>query len=105
MKRLILMPLLFPVLSLAAESGYLLTIHDHQFQPAQLSVPAGKKIRVTVDNLDVTPEEFESYALNREKIVPAKTRTTIYIGPLDPGTYPFYGEFHPNSAQGSVVAR
>jgi len=105
MRRLLLLSLLLPVPSLAAESEYLLVIQDHRFQPAQLIVPAGKKIRLTVANRDATPEEFESYTLDREKVIPAKTKTMIYVGPLDPGPYPYYGEFHQKTAQGVVVAQ
>lgn len=27
----------------------------------------------------------------------------IYIGPLSPGRYDFFGEYHPNSAKGVVI--
>ena len=105
MKRLSLLLLLLSTLSSAAEKEYLLTIQDHRFRPAQLNVPAGKKVRLTVENRDATPEEFESYTLDREKVIPAKSKALIYIGPLDPGPYPFYGEFHQKTAQGVIVAQ
>ena len=28
----------------------------------------------------------------------------VYIGPLEPGRYPYFGEFHMDTAQGVVVA-
>jgi len=108
MKRLFLLPLLLPVAVLAAESAenaYLLIIQDHRFQPVDLVVPAGKKIKLTIENRDATPEEFESHALNREKVVPAKATATIFIGPLSPGRYPFFGEFNEKTAQGVVIAQ
>lgn len=108
MKRLFLLSLLLPIAALAAErteNGYLLIIQDHRFQPVELVVPAGKKIKLTVDNLDATPEEFESHALNREKVIPAKATATIFIGPLSPGRYPFFGEFNEKTAQGVVIAQ
>jgi len=82
-----------------------LVIRDHLFFPSTLEIPAGVKVRVVVDNQDDTPEEFESYELNREKVIPGRTRTVIFIGPLKPGEYPFFGEFYPKTAQGRVIAK
>lgn len=105
MKYLLTAVLLLPIASTAADAGFTLTIRDHRFQPAELIVPAGKKIKLTVVNQDSTAEEFESHALNREKVIPANSSTTIYIGPLSPGRYSFVGEFHEQTAQGTVVAQ
>ena len=35
------------------------TIHDHRFEPAEIHVPAGKRIVLTVINTDPLSEEFE----------------------------------------------
>lgn len=84
---------------------YQITIKDHRFKPAKLTIPAGKKIKLIVINEDATPEEFESYTLNREKIIRGKRRATIFIGPLKPGTYKYFGEFHQDTAQGVIIAK
>lgn len=89
----------------AAPAEYELVIRDHLFFPSTLEVPAGVKVRLLIDNQDETPEEFESYELNREKVIPGKTKTVIFIGPLQPGEYPFFGEFNPKTAQGKVIVR
>jgi plastocyanin len=89
----------------AAEPALTLTIKDHVFEPSQLEVPAGQKLRLLVKNLDATPEEFDSADLKREKVIPAKSEATIMIGPLKPGTYKFVGEFHESTAKGVVVAK
>jgi len=104
MKSLIFALALFPLIATAAEDVNLV-IQDHRFQPDTLVVPAGKKIRLSIENRDPTAEEFESHALNREKLIPANGKATVYIGPLDAGTYPFVGEFHEATAKGTVVAR
>jgi plastocyanin len=91
--------------ALAQDSSFTLSIKDHRFEPSELQVPAGKKIRLIVKNLDPTPEEFESHDLKREKIIPGKSEATILIGPLKPGTYKFVGEFHESTAKGSIVAK
>jgi hypothetical protein len=91
--------------AMAADGEYTLTIQDHRFQPAELVFPAGKKIRLSVENRDATPEEFESHDLNREKIIAGNSTATIYVGPLTPGRYRFFGEYNENTAQGVIVAQ
>jgi hypothetical protein len=82
-----------------------LRIKDHKFVPAELEVPANVKFELLVVNEDPTPEEFESHELNREKIVTGNGQITVSIGPLKPGRYPFFGEFHMDTAQGALIAK
>lgn len=84
---------------------YALTLRNHRFVPAELSIPANTKVKLVVTNEDATPEEFESHELNREKIVAGKGRISVYVGPLKPGRYPFFGEFHMATAQGVLIAK
>ena len=93
-----------PTAALAAEPEALLTIKNHRFEPAEIKVPAGQRIKLTVHNQDPTPEEFESHKLNREKIVPPGAKVVIFIGPLKPGKYEFFGEYNEATAKGAVVA-
>ncbi len=88
-----------------AASEFQLTIKDHKFSPETLNVPAGEKVKITVINKDATPEEFESYELNREKIISGNGKGVIFIGPLEPGSYPFFGEFNPDTAKGTIIAK
>jgi len=96
--------LLLPTSARAEVPEVTIAIRDHRFEPAELRVPAGKKLKLIVSNEDATPEEFESYELNREKVIPAKARGHLYIGPLNPGRYPFFGDFHKQTARGTIVA-
>lgn len=89
----------------AATAEIEVVIRGHLFFPSTIEVPAGEKVRLLIDNQDDTPEEFESYELNREKVIPGKSKSVIFIGPLKPGEYPFFGEFYPKTAQGRVIAR
>lgn len=82
-----------------------LKIRDHLFYPAEFTVPADTKIKLLIHNMDPTPEEFESYELNREKVIPGNRRAVIFVGPLKPGTYPFFGEFYPKTAQGKILVK
>ncbi len=99
--------ILFSVCTLtkAATQEIEIRIRDHLFFPSIVEVPAGQKIRLLIINEDATPEEFESYELNREKVITGNSRTVIFIGPLQAGEYPFFGEFYPRTAQGRVIAR
>ena len=98
------------VLALAAPAHaelteYRLVIKNHRFEPENLVLPAGQKLKLIIENQDPTPEEFESHPLNREKIVPANGKASIFLGPLKAGTYPFFGEFNPKTATGTIIVK
>ena len=107
MKRLALALLMS--LSLAAfaadEPEFKLVIESHKFTPDRVEIPAGKKVKLVIENKDSTPEEFESKQLNREKVIPGKSTGTVFIGPLKPGEYKFVGEFNEKTAKGVIVAK
>jgi hypothetical protein len=89
----------------ANEPEFSLAIDNHRFTPARIEVPAGKKVKLLVENRDATPEEFESETLKVEKVIPGKSKATIFIGPLKAGEYKFVGEYNPKTAQGVIVAK
>ena len=103
LKALITALAFVPVFALA-NTEVTITIKDHRFTPSEVRVPAGQKVKLIVENQDATPEEFESHELNREKIIAPKSKATIFIGPLKPGKYPFFGEFNQATARGVVIA-
>jgi plastocyanin len=90
---------------MAQEATYTLVIKDHKFAPTEIEIPAGQKIALIVENHDSTPEEFESVELRREKVVAGGQQITVYIGPLKPGRYEFFGDFNPKTARGRIVAK
>jgi hypothetical protein len=109
MPRLIGFPLAL-LLAIAApiaaqEGSYTLIIKDHRFLPTDIEIPAGQKIALLVKNEDSTPEEFESTELRREKVVADGEQITVYIGPLKPGNYEFFGDFNPTTARGHIVVK
>lgn len=95
------------VQAFAATDEITLTLKNHVFEPKELNVPAGKKIKILVVNQDATPAEFESKPLNREKVIPGKSTGVINIGPLKPGRYDFVEEYHEteSGAQGTIVVQ
>lgn len=103
---LILSSIIISSASVAADTPeFKLIIKDHKFNPTELNIPAGVKIKLIVDNQDATPEEFESHELNREKVIPGNSQAKIFIGPLKAGDYPFFGEFNEATAQGKLIAK
>lgn len=91
--------------AMAEVKEFKIVIKDHKFEPAKLVVPAGQKVKLLVVNQDATPEEFESYDLYREKIVAGNSQVVIFLDPMDPGEYSYFGEFHEDTAQGTIVAQ
>lgn len=98
----LLLTLALPVV--AELNVFELHIKDHLFQPSVLYVPAGQKVKLLVLNQDPSPEEFESFSLNREKVILGNGKATLFVGPLQPGRYDFFGEYNPDSAQGVLIA-
>jgi len=94
-----------PSRATAEDPSIPITIRDHRFDPSEITVPAGVKLRLLVRNTDATPEEFESHTLHREKVVPGGGEITVFVGPLEPGSYEFFGDFNPATAQGHLVAK
>jgi len=91
--------------AVAQADDYLLVIKNHRFEPAELPVPAGKRVKLVIHNQDATAEEFESHDLRREKIIPGNTKASVWVGPLPAGEYGFFGEFHEDTAQGKLIAK
>jgi hypothetical protein len=88
----------------ARADDYVLTIKDHRFTPTEINIPANKRVQITVVNDDATPEEFESKEMKVEKVIPGKSKGVVRVGPLKPGRYPFFGEFHEATAKGTLIA-
>jgi heme/copper-type cytochrome/quinol oxidase subunit 2 len=80
------------------------SIRDHRFTPAEIHVPAGKPVTLSIKNEDATVEEFDSLALKVEKVIIGGRTATLRLRPLGAGRYPFMGEYHSDTAQGVVIA-
>jgi uncharacterized cupredoxin-like copper-binding protein len=85
------------------------TIHllmkDGRLFPETLEVPANTKFRLTVKNEGPGAAEFESLELRKETVLaPGVTRSLVFH-PMKPGTYKFFDDFHPETAQGRIVAK
>lgn len=92
-----------PLTALAETEEYIIIIKDHRFIPAQVTIPANTKVKLIIKNQDPTPEEFESWDFNREKIVAGNSEIKVFVGPLAAGEYKFFGEFNMSTAQGVLI--
>lgn len=81
-----------------------LSVKNKAFAPAEITIPAGQKVKLVIKNEEPETIEFESHQLNREKIIPAGKEAFVFIGPLDAGTYSFFNEFHP-ATTGTIVVK
>jgi hypothetical protein len=64
----------------------------------------GRKADGHIKNEDPTAEELDSSALEIEKVIGRGKDGTVRLRPLDPGRYPFMGEYRSDTAQGVVLA-
>jgi len=97
--------LLAPAAAFAEMPTFELVAKDGRFEPETIEVPAGTRFRLTVTNHNAGPEEFETTRPFRELVLaPGVTRSTVYP-PLQPGTYPFFGDFHKDTAKGQFIAK
>lgn len=96
----------FAILAVPAYAAdpVVLTLRDNVFTPNEVTVPAGERLRIQVKNGDKTPAEFESSDLRVEKFVTGGAQISVMVGPLKPGTYKFFDDYHPDTAQGTLTA-
>jgi hypothetical protein len=93
-----------PGLAIATDSGPVLVVHDKQFEPKELDLPPGVRVKLVIRNQDSLPLEFESYDLSREIVLKGHGEGEIYIGPLKPGEYKFFNDFD-HEMQGVIVVK
>lgn len=101
---LLMLAVLAPVQAQEMPSFHLLIKAGH-FIPETLEVPANTKFRLLIKNEGPGAEEFESVELRKEKVLAPGASSFLIFQPLKPGSYKFFGEFHPETAQGRIVAK
>lgn len=94
-----------PLASAGELPAYALSVENGHFTPQTLNVTAGQRFKIVVTNKGPGPEEFESVELKKETVLaPGVTRAVVFA-PLKPGTYKFFGDFHPETAKGQIVVK
>jgi heme/copper-type cytochrome/quinol oxidase subunit 2 len=95
----------FPASANAEEPATIeVTLKNHQFSPAEIHVPTGKPVILRITNQDDTVEEFDSTALQVEKVIVGGHYALVRLRPLGPGRFPFMGEYHSETAKGVVIS-
>ena len=87
----------------ADDPSFSISLKNQQFVPSDLTIPAGVKVKLVVRNDNPTASEFESNQLHREKVVAPGREISVFVGPLDPGTYEFFDDFHPQTRGHLIV--
>lgn len=100
----ILLTIPLTVTALAStQTVFSLSIEKHTFQPSTIKIRQKQPFTIRVTNNGNHPEEFESYDLEFEIIVLPHHSINVPIRPLPPGSYEFFGDFHPRTAKGSIT--
>jgi plastocyanin len=71
-----------------------LAVEEGGFSPAEVEAPTAARLRVEVTNHTAAAMEFESFDLNRERVVQPGQTITVYLSGLAPGRYDFFDDFH-----------
>ena len=82
-----------------------LLMKNGHFLPDTVEVPANTRFRLELKNEGPGATEFESIELKKEKVLAPGVTSNLVFFPLKPGSYKFFDDFHPNTAQGRIVAK
>jgi hypothetical protein len=78
---------------------------NRRFTPQSITVPANQSLTLRITNMSKEPIEFESFKLNREKVVGPGETVIVRLPALRPGSYDFYDDFHQDVPAGSIIAK
>ena len=67
-----------------ADDNFELSLNEHKFTPSELTVPADKRIKLTIKNLDASAAEFESHNYISDHSKPAHTRSSTTFMKIRP---------------------
>lgn len=98
--------LTMPAMAHAEEpASFVLEMNDGVLTPERIEIPADTPVKIILRNTGTTPAEFESLRLRKEKVLGPGVESFVVIRRASPGEYPFFDEFHMDTAQGVIVAR
>lgn len=64
---------------------FYLTLENHVFTPKEIVIPANEKVKIIIHNKDNVAEEFDSFDLNRERVIFAGKKQPFTWDPYPPG--------------------
>ncbi|AOE61129.1 cupredoxin domain-containing protein [Pseudomonas corrugata] len=89
----------------ANDTAIELSVREHKFTPAPLTIPADTKVKITLHNLDSTTAEFISDDFKGGKLVAGGKTASFFIGPLKSGTYEFHDEYHEAASKTQLIVK
>ncbi|HLK12969.1 MAG TPA: cupredoxin domain-containing protein [Candidatus Binatia bacterium] len=109
MTRPLALPLLALVLTVGAaraadEPAVALSVAEGGFSPSEIEAPSRSRVRIEVTNRTAVAIEFESFELNRERVVQPGQTVSVWVSGLEPGRYEFFDDFH-RERRGTLVVR
>ncbi len=111
MKTLLVLAFLLSVVAIragharAGDAVVELRFENHRFVPQTITIPANRAFRINITNASKETIEFESFKLNRERVIGSSETIFVNMPPLSPGNYDFYDDFHDDVPEGAIVAR
>jgi hypothetical protein len=102
---IVLLSIEFAASALGDEIVAELRFENHHFTPQTFTVPANQPLKIKVINASKEAIEFESFKLNRERVVGPGETVIINLPALRPGSYDFYDDFHQDVPEGSIIAK
>src|SRR5262249_51726129 len=81
-----------------------LVIEKNRVEPGVLKGKANAPLVVVLTNKDKGPEELDMLQPRIEKVIPGGKTVKLKMPALKPGTYPFVGEYHAETAKAKIVA-
>ena len=102
---IVLATVMFPAGARGEDVVIELRFENRRFAPETITVPANQPVTLRITNTSKEAIEFESFKLNREKVVGPGETIIVRLPALRPGTYDFYDDFHQDVPAGSIVAK
>ena len=84
---------------------FVIEFKDGVISPPVSEVPAGTRFKLELRNTGLSPVEFESLELRKEKVLGPGVTSFIVIRSLDPGEYRFFDDFHLDMPPATLLAR
>ena len=88
----------------ADEPAVALAVREEGFSPKEIEAQAGGNIRIEITNQTAAAIEFESFDLNRERVIQPGQTVNVYVSGLETGRYEFFDDFH-QERRGALVVK
>ena len=84
---------------------FVIEFKDGAITPSTIEVPSGTRFKLELRNTGLSPVEFESLELRKEKVLGLGVTSFIVIRRLEPGEYRFFDDFHLDMPPATLIAQ